>query len=200
MEIKRFIGGLLEANCFVIRDTKADRDCLIIDPGYEAKKIMKYMRDENLNPLGIVLTHHHHDHSGAAEKLAKELELEIMIHTDDADSFESPGRLLSDGDVLELGKDKLVICHTPGHTRGSICLYSKRSSVCFTGDTVFNVDLGRTDLEDGSEEEMKSSIREVVNKWGNQVTIYPGHGDPATMKYVRKYNTEFIELAGNKND
>lgn len=197
MEIKRFIEGLLEANCYIIRDTKADSDCYIIDPGYSPKKIIKYIRSEKLNPLGIVLTHHHYDHSGAAEKVAKELDLQIMIHSLDADRFPVAERLLQDGDVLALGKDKLVVFHTPGHTRGGICLFSKRSSICFTGDTVFNVDLGRTDLEDGSEEEMKASIRNVVDKWGNEVTIYPGHGDPASMKYVRKNNTEYIEITKN---
>lgn len=194
MEIKRFIEGILEANCYIIRDAKADSDCFIIDPGYSPKKIIKYIKSENLNPLGIVLTHHHYDHSGAAEKVAKELELQIMIHSQDADQFPAAERLLQDGDVLALGKDKLVVFHTPGHTRGGICLFSKRSSICFTGDTVFNVDLGRTDLEDGSEEEMKASIRNVVDKWGNEVTIYPGHGDPASMKYVRKNNQEFIDI------
>ncbi|MCQ2545222.1 MAG: MBL fold metallo-hydrolase [Clostridia bacterium] len=194
MEIKRFIEGILEANCYIIRDAKADSDCFIIDPGYSPKKIIKYIKSENLNPLGIVLTHHHYDHSGAAEKVAKELDLQIMIHSQDADQFPAAERLLQDGDVLALGKDKLVVFHTPGHTRGGICLFSKRSSICFTGDTVFNVDLGRTDLEDGSEEEMKASIRNVVDKWGNEVTIYPGHGDPASMKYVRKNNQEFIDI------
>lgn len=194
MEIKRFIEGLLEANCYIIRDAKADSDCYIIDPGYNPKKIIKYIRAESLNPLGIVLTHHHYDHSAAAEKVAKELDLDIMIHTADADRFTAASRLLSNGDVLPLGKDKLVVYHTPGHTRGGICLYSERSSICFTGDTVFNVDLGRTDLEDGSEEEMKNSITNVVDKWGNEVTIYPGHGDPASMKYVRKNNKEFLEM------
>lgn len=194
MEIKRFIEGLLEANCYIIRDTKADSDCYIIDPGYSPKKIIKYIRSEKLNPLGIVLTHHHYDHSGAAEKVAKELDLQIMIHSLDADRFPAADGLLQHGDVLPLGRDKLVVFHTPGHTSGGICLLSKRSSVCFTGDTVFNVDLGRTDLEDGSEEEMRASIRNVVDTWGNEVTIYPGHGDPASMKYVRKNNQEFIDI------
>lgn len=194
MEIKRFIEGQLEANCYIIRDTKADKTCYIIDPGYSPKKILKYIKKEQLEPLGIILTHHHYDHSGAAEKIAKELEIDILIHSGDGDRFPAADRFLSDGDVMHLGNDKLVVYHTPGHTRGGICLYSKRSGICFTGDTIFNVDLGRTDLEDGSEKEMIISIKNVVDKWGNNVTIYPGHGDPATMKTVRKINKEFLEI------
>ena len=69
-----------------------------------------------------------------------------------------------------------------------------RDRICFTGDTIFNVDLGRTDLDDGSYEEMVSSIMNVIDKWENDITIYPGHGDPATMKKVRKINLEFLEI------
>jgi glyoxylase-like metal-dependent hydrolase (beta-lactamase superfamily II) len=68
--------------------------------------------------------------------------------------------------------------------------------VCFTGDTVFNVDLGYTSFAGGSDDDMRASLLNVVNKWGNEVTIYPGHGDPATMKYVRTSNQEFIDIVG----
>ena len=208
MEIKRFIGGILEANCYVVSPnakatTRADAKapCFIIDPGYDAPMILKYIKAGDFAPEGIILTHHHADHSGAAARLRKELDCPIMIHREDADRFrEGADRLLEDGDVLTLegesGKSgvKLTVLHTPGHTRGGICLLSERDKVCFTGDTIFNVDLGRVDLDDGSYDEMVRSITEVCDKWGNDMTIYPGHGDPATMKTVRKINLEFLEI------
>ena len=136
-----------------------------------------------------------------------------MIHRDDADRFrEGADILLEDGDVLTIGGNgadksgdgaakgsgvKLVVMHTPGHTKGGICLMAEKDRACFTGDTIFNVDLGRTDLDDGSYEEMVASILNVVNKWGNDLTIYPGHGDPATMKTVRKINLEFLEIVND---
>ena len=193
MEIKRFIGGMLDANCYVI-SAKTGKT-YIIDPGYNPKKIIKYVKDEGLDVQGILLTHHHYDHCDGAAHIRKELDCPIMIHRLDSDSYKKGADLmLEDGQVLELGEDKLVILNTPGHTRGGICLYSAKSKVCFTGDTIFNVDLGRTDLEDGSEEEMRWSILNVCNTWGNDVTIYPGHGDPANMKTVRKINKEFLEI------
>ena len=214
MEIKRHIGGILQANCYIISpsqrgDAKAETEgntpCYIIDPGYDPGKIIKYIKDGNLSPEGIILTHHHVDHSGYADRLRKELDCPIMIHREDADRFEEGADVfLEDGDVLTLSKGgakgdgrsmvKLTVLHTPGHTRGGICLMSERDRICFTGDTIFNVDLGRTDLEDGSYEEMVNSILNVVNKWGNDITIYPGHGDPETMKQVRKRNLEFLEI------
>lgn len=209
MEIKRFIGGILEANCYVVSqrrggDSDAKAGCFVIDPGYYPARVEKYIKENAFAPEGIILTHHHSDHSGAAERLKKELDCSIMIHREDADSFRGEAdRLLEDGDVLTIGEPgkgkgtdtvRLVVMHTPGHTKGGICLMAERDRVCFTGDTIFNVDLGRTDLGDGSYEEMTDSILNVVNKWGNDVTIYPGHGDPATMKTVRKINLEFLEI------
>ena len=202
VKIKRFIGGILEANCYVVSpdakasDTDAKAPCFIIDPGYESKKIIKYINDNGFEAEGILLTHHHTDHSGCAARIRKELGCPIMIHREDADRYrEDADRLLEDGDVLALnGGVKLTVLHTPGHTRGGICLLSERDKVCFTGDTIFNVDLGRTDLNDGSYEEMVRSILDVCNTWGNDMTIYPGHGDPATMKMVRKINLEFLEI------
>ena len=210
MEIKRIIGGILQANCYIISpsqrgDAKAATEektpCFIIDPGYDPGKIIKYIKSENLSPEGIILTHHHVDHSGYADRVRKELDCPIMIHREDADRYrEGADIFLEDGDVLTLCKDndrgtvKLTVLHTAGHTRGGICLMAARDRICFTGDTIFNVDLGRTDLEDGSYEEMVDSIKNVIDKWENDITIYPGHGDPATMKKVRKINLEFLEI------
>ncbi len=193
MEIKRFVGGMPEANCYVISDRRGKS--YIIDPGYNPKKTVKYVEDEGLDVQGIVLTHHHYDHCEAAPYIRKELGCPVMIHINDADRYKNGADLLlEDGQTLDMGDDRLFVINTPGHTKGGICLYCPEQRVCFTGDTLFNVDLGRTDLEDGSEEEMCQSILNVCNTWGNDVTIYPGHGDPATMKFVRKHNREFIDI------
>lgn len=204
MEIKRIIGGILMANCYIVSPSPEQDPCYIIDPGYDPHKIMRYIADSGLDPAGILLTHHHVDHSGNAAYLRKELDCPIMIHREDADRFrEGADVLLEDGDLLQLDAAsggralKLKVIHTPGHTRGGICLMAERERVCFTGDTIFNVDLGRTDLEDGSYEEMVRSIRSVIDAWENDITIYPGHGDPATMKTVRKINLEFLEIVGD---
>jgi len=103
-------------------------------------------------------------------------------------------RMLKDGDTFDLEGEELVVISTPGHTKGSICIMSKKSLVCFTGDTIFDTDLGRTDLPGGSEEDMEHSIRDIIDKWENDIIIYPGHEDGCNMKMVRKYNTEFLAL------
>ena len=94
--------------------------------------------------------------------------------------------------VIDLDGETLKVYHTPGHTWGSVCILSEKSKVVFTGDTIFDTDLGRTDLEDGSPKAMEESCRDVINKWSNEYTIYPGHDESASMKIVRQYNQEFL--------
>ena len=199
MKIKRFTGGNLQSNGYVIY-VRPKGDCYIIDPGYNHRVFVDFVRENGLKAKGIILTHLHHDHTGASDAAADVLECPVYMHEADAAVYR--GRVdvtLTDGDVLELEGEELKILNTPGHTEGSICVMSERSRVCFTGDTVFDTDLGRTDLEGGSEEEMKSSIRNIVDKWDNDIHIYPGHDDGCTMKQVRKYNTEFIAITEGRN-
>lgn len=100
--------------------------------------------------------------------------------------------------MFDLEGEEIRVIHTPGHTGGSVCFMSEKSKVCFTGDTIFNVDLGRTDLEGGSEEEMIDSILNIIDKWPNDIMIYPGHGDGCTMKKARQINTEFNDIVNKR--
>jgi glyoxylase-like metal-dependent hydrolase (beta-lactamase superfamily II) len=196
MKIKRLIGGNLESNGYVIYD-KEQGKCFVIDPGYNGEKYLKIIEDLGLALKGILLTHHHYDHVGGVEKIREATGCPVCIHRADADLYKKRADiLLEDGYTLTLGEETIRVIHTPGHTKGGVCFYSEQSKLAFTGDTIFNVDLGRTDLGDGSPREMENSIRNIIDKWSNEITIYPGHGDPCTMKYVRQYNQEFLDIVG----
>lgn len=193
MKIKRYVGGSLESNGYIISN-RSKGSCYIIDPGYEPKKFIDYIEDEGLKLLGIILTHHHYDHVGGAARIRDYFGVPVMMHEKDALVYKGTvDRQLSDGDVLNLDGETLQILNTPGHTWGSICILSEKSKVVFTGDTIFDADLGRTDLADGSPQCMEESCRSIIDKWSNEYTIYPGHDGSATMKQVRKYNQEFLE-------
>lgn len=194
MKIKRLIGGNLESNGYVIYD-REQGECYIVDPGYNGDKFVKIIKDLGLNMKGILLTHHHYDHVGGVDKIKEETDCPVYIHRADSDMYKRPvDALLEDGDILMLGNEEIKVIHTPGHTRGSVCFYSEQSKLAFTGDTIFNVDLGRTDMSDGSQYEMEHSIKDIIDFWSNEITIYPGHGDSCNMKYVRKYNQEFLDI------
>ena len=194
MKIKCFIGGALLSNGYVIYQREGAA-CYIIDPGYSPKKFIDFVREKNLQPKGILLTHLHHDHTGAADAVADAFQCPILMHEDDA--FVYRGNVdthLKDGDLLDLDGECLQIIATPGHTKGSICIMSEKSRVCFTGDTIFDTDLGRTDLAGGSETDLQRSVREIIDQWENDIMIYPGHDSGCTMKKVRMYNSEFLAL------
>jgi len=193
LKIKRFVGGSLESNGYII-STKAKGNCYVIDPGYEPDKFIKYIKSEELSLLGIILTHHHHDHVGGAAKISDIFDCPVLMSFEDSLMYKGKvGCYLKNNDILDLDGEKLEILLTPGHTHGSICIVSQKSNIAFTGDTIFDTDLGRTDLEDGSEKEMIVSCRSIIDKWPDCYTIYPGHDQSATMKIVRKYNTEFLQ-------
>lgn len=191
MKIKRIVGGHLESNTYIIYQ-KDGTNCYIIDPGYNAEAIAAGVREEGLLPLGIILTHCHSDHTGAANKLKAMFGCKAYIHREDMDRVADIADIaLEDGDVFDLDGEEVRVIHTPGHTHGCICLYSERSKLVFTGDTLFNVDLGRTDLEGGSEERLINTCRTIIDSWANDIMVYPGHGDSCNMKFVRRHNEEF---------
>lgn len=198
MKIKRLIGGNLESNGYIIYNSEGG-ECYIIDPGYHPERFLKKINELNLRLKGILLTHHHYDHVGGVEKIKNVTECPVFMHRCDLDLYKNHVDIvLEDKDKLLLGDEEILVIHTPGHTRGGVCYYSEKSKLVFTGDTIFNVDLGRTDLIDGDEDEMISSVRDIINEWSNEITIYPGHGDPCNMKYVRINNDEFKEIIGGR--
>lgn len=194
MKIERFIGGSLLANGYVIYQRDGG-DCYIIDPGYTPRRYVDFVNKKKLVPAGIILTHLHSDHAGAADALHDAFGCPVYMHSADACVYRGHvDKEIEDGFTFDLEGEKLRTLSTPGHTKGSICLLSEKSRVCFTGDTLFDTDLGRSDLAGGSEPDMKRSICDVVDKWDNDIFIYPGHENGCNMKNVRKYNTEFLAL------
>jgi glyoxylase-like metal-dependent hydrolase (beta-lactamase superfamily II) len=193
MKLKRYILGLLQSNGYVIYQQPGG-DCYIVDPGARGELFLDFIREQNLVCRGILLTHHHHDHVGAVDKITRALSCPVHIHRLDQDAYRKPSEPLEDGDVLDLEGEAIRVMHTPGHTRGSVCFFSEKSRLAFTGDTIFNVDLGRTDLADGSQAQMERTIRDIIDRWPNDITIHPGHGDPCTMKTVRTINHEFLDI------
>lgn len=202
MKIKRFIGGLLESNGYVLYQQDGG-EAYLIDPGYNSKVFIEYIKEHGFELKGILLTHHHYDHSGVADRVKAVFDCPIYLHRRDCDIYfkefkKNADVYMEDGDTFDLGGEKIRVIHTPGHTGGGVCFMSDKSKVCFTGDTIFNVDLGRTDLEGGSEKEMIDSMLNIIDKWPNDIMIYPGHGDGCTMKKVRQINTEFLEIVNKR--
>jgi glyoxylase-like metal-dependent hydrolase (beta-lactamase superfamily II) len=175
------------------------RKAVVIDPGDEAEKIIDLLDSEKLKPILIVNTHIHPDHVGGNRMLTEKYDIEAAAGKDGFDyveglkeyfeefsgmSLEELGikRLMKDGDVIKVGKLKLKVLETPGHSKGGICLYA--DGVLFSGDTLFAGTYGRTDLIGGSENEMQRSIARLM-ELPDDTVVYPGHGRATTISEER---------------
>jgi len=206
MIIKRFVVGDLETNCYLVGCTKT-KEALIIDPGLnrknEADPILEEIDRQGLHVRFIVNTHGHLDHISGNEIIQEATGASILIHEYDAHMLTDPtknlsqmfgfnvasppaDRTLRDGDIIQAGDVRLRVLHTPGHSRGSICLLG--DDIVFTGDTLFAGSIGRTDFPDSSYEEIMQSIKSKLMALPNSVKVYPGCGPTSTMGEEKRRN------------
>ncbi len=184
--IERVVTGLLEENCWLLRDPARD-GCLVIDPGDDPERIRSAMR--GCRPAAVLLTPRPLAHTGAAGALAAD-GAELLIHEADAPLLTDPrlnacrmigrtvtappaSRTFRGGETLTLAGIALDVIHTPGHTPGSCCFVC--GDVLFTGDTVMAGGVGRTDLPGGSEADLRASLRRLLPLLRTH-TVCGGHG------------------------
>lgn len=195
------VGSYL-SNCYIV-GSEETKEAAIIDPGADFNKIEKKLQEHGLIPKIIILTHAHGDHIGAVQDFVNKYNTMVYIHKDDAhmlkDGNENFSRMitgkslsitpdveLNDKDEIKLGELNFEIIHTPGHTRGGICI--KVENIMMTGDTLFNKSIGRTDFPGGSFDEIIKSIKEKIFKLSDDTVIYPGHNSPSTIKSEKMGN------------
>ncbi len=201
IEYKTITVGALETNCYIIFDR--ENNAIIIDPGGEPEKIYRFIEGKNLKPQMIINTHGHADHCGGNKFLKEKYSIPIFIHKDEIEilnSFENkfifplmggnpspaPDRLLEDGEFIEFRGITLKVIHTPGHTPGSISIFT--NGILFSGDLIFSGSVGRTDLPRGSWKELISSIKNKILTLPDEILILPGHGPSTTVKEERENN------------
>lgn len=176
-------------NTYVVSDEKT-KESALIDVADNVEEISEYLESRSLKLKYIILTHCHADHmTGLRELKQRYAKAKVVIHEDDAPGLEksevnlscymevepnfvTADRTLQDGDVLEVGNLKLQVIHTPGHTKGSICLLVE--DALFSGDTLFKGSHGRTDFPTGNAYEMQNSIQKLL-QLPNRIIVYPGH-------------------------
>ncbi|MEG1997235.1 MAG: MBL fold metallo-hydrolase, partial [Clostridiales bacterium] len=188
-------------NCFLFT-CAATNDAAIIDPGGDANMIIAKVAEEKLNIKAIINTHGHSDHISANREMQEKYHAPLMIHQLDEPMLSrgtlslailtggnsdggTADRLLTEGDIITIGKLMLQVIHTPGHTPGGICLLTE--DILFTGDTLFQTSIGRTDFPGGSYETLIQSLHKL-SLLDDELTIYPGHGPASKLGYEKKYN------------
>lgn len=187
LQIKEVTVGAIGTCCYVLSDdTRAD--CVVIDPGDEPERIRQATQGRTI--AAILLTHGHFDHIGAVRALMTK-DTALVIHAKDAPMLSDPWlnasfllgqpvtapeatRLTYEGDSIAAAGLTFTVLHTPGHTAGSVC-YQVEDKL-FTGDTLFRIGCGRTDLPTGSEAQMHQSLERLA-PLVRTMAVYPGHGE-----------------------
>ena len=166
MEIIKLVTGLLDENCYILKD---NGNCLIVDPGDDYQDIKDKVGDDKL--LGILITHSHFDHIGALRNFLSKKNIKIFKKSN-----------IEDGKEYEIGNFKFKAFNTPGHSSDSVSFYFDSDKALFVGDFVFKNSIGRCDLPTGSSEEMAASIKKLKKLFDEDVTLYTGHFDITTLK------------------
>ena len=176
--------GMLATNCYII--TEDEKECVIVDPGAEAQKILSFLDDHGLSCVGILLTHGHDDHTGALEELQDATGAEVWIGKGDVYRLnKAPDHEVKDGEEIELAGMRFSVVEVPGHTEGSVLFFC--GDLMFAGDTLFYRSIGRTDLPGGDLRSMQRSLAKIL-AFDSDYQVLPGHGPITALSEERERN------------
>ncbi len=202
MKLLSLMVGEMGVNCYIPYCEETGQ-ALVIDPGDNGDKILRLTEKNKVQITMILLTHGHFDHIGSVKEIKEQTGALVAIHSEDAEMLTDPEKnlsrfvgqesvqspadiLLKDGKELQIGTMKLTAIHTPGHTPGGLCYLS--NEILFTGDTLFEGSVGRTDFPGGSQTILMQSINNKLMVLDDDLNVYPGHGRVSTLGRERNTN------------
>ena len=198
---------LFQQNASIIYCSNTNK-CAIVDPGGDIEILLEIAKNNNLIPEKILLTHGHIDHAGGATELSEILKVEIHgPHIEDKfllDELQKQGEMfglpskdckpdvwLDEGDIVELGDEKLDVYFCPGHTPGHIIFYNEANKLALVGDVLFNGSIGRTDLPGGNHDQLINSVKDKLWPLGKEIEFIPGHGPMSTFE-AERFSNPFV--------
>lgn len=193
--------SICDTNSYIVASNTGS--CVLIDAPADADYILGEISKRHLELKKILLTHGHFDHVGAVADLAERTGCEVYIHEADLPKLsDAEGMLVNffrvrgsrsfdgalpicDGDIIKQDELEFDVVHTPGHTSGSVCFIIE--DIMFSGDTLFQRSVGRTDMPDGDPEKLAASMK-TLNDLGGNLRVLPGHMDETSLDDERRYN------------
>jgi glyoxylase-like metal-dependent hydrolase (beta-lactamase superfamily II) len=203
MILEMLTVGFVATNCYIVGSEKTSRG-MVIDPGAESKLILKTIDNLGLSISLIVITHSHFDHIGAVNAVKDATGAKFVVGagstksspgafvklmaamTGGSSKVPEPDIMLKDGDKIDIDDLHFEVLFTPGHSQDEICLYGH--GILFSGDTLFNAGIGRTDFPGCSEEQLFHSIKNKLYTLPDNTVVYPGHGPQTTIGDEKRGN------------
>ncbi|MEN2994656.1 MAG: MBL fold metallo-hydrolase [Thermodesulfovibrio sp.] len=208
MKIKKFEVGPLLVNCYVVYDEQT-KDAFLIDPGDEPDLVLDFIKQEGLNVKYIICTHGHFDHIGAIKEIKDATGAQVILHKEEIEIYKNspkvakdffgieiesqpePDILIDNDDTVKIFHKEVKFLHTPGHSPGSMCIYT--DGYLFTGDTLFAGSVGRTDLIGGNMEKLLNSLKKLAS-FPPDTLVLPGHGPKTKIEFEKKNNPFYHEI------
>lgn len=184
-------------NTYIITDEETG-ETAVVDPSLPEEILIEKLNAENVKY--VLLTHGHFDHIGGVNFVKEKTGAKVVIHKEDEEMLCDKNKnygtdstpiyadiLVEDGTELMLGKSKITVMHTPGHTKGGVCYIFPDDRIIFSGDTLFRLTAGRTDLYGGDARTELMSLAKIAKLEGDY-KVFPGHDDATTLNFEREYN------------
>jgi hydroxyacylglutathione hydrolase len=202
MLVETLTVGPVMTNCYIAACGETHK-AAVIDPGGDAKRILDAIERMAVEVVYIINTHGHFDHTLANDAIVTATGAPLAIHEADAPMLRAGGGaawfgmagsasaatlLLHEGDVLTVGTLQLHVLHIPGHSPGGIALYGPDEGTVFSGDALFAMGIGRTDLPGGNYRQLIAGIRAKLFTLPDETIVYPGHGPATTIGRERMQN------------
>ncbi len=214
LKIAKLTFNPIQENTYILWDES--NECIVVDAGNlsarEDNRLVDYIAEQGLKPVMAVNTHGHFDHVAGVEHVKRTFDVPFAMSSKDNYLLESapssakmfgmndctfPSKVDIDLDGMEelrFGNTVLKIIPTPGHTPGCVSLYNEAAGIVLTGDTLFRESIGRTDLPGGDYSCIMHSIIEKLIVLGDEVAVYPGHGEQTTIGHESLYNPFIVEV------
>ena len=203
ISVNSMMLGVVGTNCYIVSndDTK---ETVVIDPGDEAGKVNDFLKKNELTPKAVLLTHGHFDHIMGVDGVRDAWQVPVYVSEPEKVLMEDPSlngcgmigrsvsvradKFLKDKEEVTFGGMLFEVIYTPGHTGGGACYYMPQTKLLFSGDTLFQGSVGRTDLPTGSMSTLVRSIKERLVNLPEDTKVLPGHGPSSTIGEEKKYN------------
>ena len=204
MKIKKYVVGMIGTNCYLVINEET-KETVMVDPGAYPAKVKNAVKEQGLKLKAVLLTHAHFDHIMGLSDVMEDVKVPVYVEeadlpmmTDGESNLSSTyvrggyrfeeAVPVSGGQQLEITGFQFRVIHTPGHTPGGCCYYMEQEGVLFSGDTLFQTSVGRSDFPGGSASALVRSVKEKLLVLPEETHVYPGHMEETTIGYEKLHN------------